>query len=342
MKLIENRIKNEETLKKWKAFKAHRTGYYSIWIILALCFFSFTAEFWANSKPIYLSYKGESYFPVFKDYSVTEFGITDTMAIDYRNLKLDKGDSIVWPLFKWDPYESNKKVDDYPSAPTGSNIMGTDDRGRDVFARLLYGLRYSIAYAILVWILTFIIGTIIGGFQGYVGGRVDLIGQRITEILSTIPYLFLLIILIAVFEPSLTLLVVITSLLGWISISMYMRAEFLKNRKREYVEAARAIGASHKRIFLKHILPNSLAPIITFSPFVIAGGISSLAALDYLGFGLTPPTPSWGELLAQAQKNFTIGWWLALYPSLALFSVLTMFNFIGEAVRDAMDPHKRT
>lgn len=340
--MIEKRIKNDQTLKKWRAFKAHRTGYYSVWIIFALCFFSFTAEFWANSKPIYLSYQGKSFFPVFKDYSVKEFGIKDTMSIDYRTLELSEDDTAIWPVFDWDPYESNKEVDEYPSAPTGTNLMGTDDRGRDVFARLLYGLRYSIAYAVCVWILTFVIGTIIGGFQGYVGGWVDLFGQRVTEILSTVPYLFLLIILIAVFEPSLTLLIVITSILGWISISMYMRAEFLKNRKREYVEAARAIGASHSQIFIKHILPNSLAPIITFSPFVIAGGISSLAALDYLGFGLTPPTPSWGELLAQAQKNFTIGWWLAFFPSLALFSVLTMFNFIGEAVRDAMDPHKRT
>lgn len=338
--MIEKRIKNEESLKKWKAFKSHKAGYFSIWFILITCFFSFTAEFWANSKPIYLKHKGESYFPVFKEYSVEKFGITESMVVDYRSLELIEGDIIVWPVFKWDPYESNKKVDSYPSKPTFDNLMGTDDRGRDVFARLLYGLRYSIAYSICVWIITYILGTIIGGIQGYAGGWVDLLGQRITEILSTVPTLFLLIILIAVFEPSLTLLIVITSLLGWIGISMYMRAEFLRHRNREYVEAARAIGASHSRIFFKHILPNSLAPIITFSPFVIAGGISSLAALDYLGFGLTPPTPSWGELLAQAQKNFTIGWWLALYPSLALFSILTMFNFVGEAIRDAMDPHK--
>jgi microcin C transport system permease protein len=338
--MIEKRIKNEESLKKWKAFKSHRAGYFSIWFILITCFFSFTAEFWANSKPIYLKHKGESYFPVFKEYSVEKFNITESMVVDYRSLKLTDGDIVIWPVFKWDPYESNKKVDSYPSKPTLVNLMGTDDRGRDVFARLLYGLRYSIAYSICVWIITYILGTIIGGIQGYAGGWVDLFGQRITEILSTVPTLFLLIILIAVFEPSLTLLIVITSLLGWIGISMYMRAEFLRHRNREYVEAARAIGASHSRIFFKHILPNSLAPIITFSPFVIAGGISSLAALDYLGFGLTPPTPSWGELLAQAQKNFTIGWWLALYPSLALFSILTMFNFVGEAIRDAMDPHK--
>lgn len=340
--MIESRIKNEQTLKKWKAFKSHKTGFMSLWIIIIACFFSFTAEFWANSKPIYLSYKGESYFPVFINYGAKDFNIEDRISINYRELALGENDFALWPPIKWNPLESNREVDSYPSPPSSVNLMGTDDRGRDVFSRLLYGLRYSIAYAICVWIISFIMGTIFGALQGYFGGWTDLVGQRLTEILSTVPTLFLLIILIAVFEPTLTLLILITSLFGWISISYYMRAEFLKHRKREYVEAARALGAGHFRILTKHIFPNSLAPIITFSPFVIAGGISSLAALDYLGFGLTPPTPSWGELLAQAQKNFTIGWWLALFPSMALFSVLTMFNFVGEAVRDAMDPNKRT
>jgi microcin C transport system permease protein len=340
--MIENRIKNEQTLKKWRAFKNHRTGYISVWIILISCFFSFTAEFWANSKPIYLSYKGNTYFPVFKDYSVKEFGITDTMQVDYREMKLEETDSIIWPIIKWDPYESNKEVSDYPSPPSSVNLLGTDDRGRDVLTRLLYGLRYSISYSIGVWIITFIIGTILGSLQGFYGGWWDLVGQRLTEVMSTVPTLFLLIILISIFEPSLTLLVVISSIFGWIGISIYMRAEFLKNRKREYVEAARAIGLGHFKIIFKHILPNSLGPILTFSPLVIAGGISGLASLDYLGFGLAPPTPSWGELLAQAQKNFTIGWWLVAYPFLSLFVVLVSFNFVGEAVRDAMDPHKRS
>ena len=340
--MIESRIKNEETLKRWKAFKAHKSGVISIWVILISCFFSFTAEFWANSKPIYLNYQGKSFFPVFQDYSVKEFGITDTMQINYKKLKLGENDIIIWPVVKWDPYESNQKVTEYPAAPSSDNLFGTDDRGRDVLTRLLYGLRYSIAYAVGVWLITFLVGTLLGSLQGYFGGWWDLIGQRITEILSTVPVLFLLIILISVFEPSLTLLVIISSVFGWISISIYMRAEFLKNRKREYVEAAKAIGLGHWKIIVKHILPNSLGPLITFSPFVIAGGISGLAALDYLGFGLAPPTPSWGELLAQAQKNFTIAWWLVTYPFISLFLVLVSFNFIGEAVRDAMDPHKRS
>lgn len=338
--MIERLFKNEESVKKWRAFKSRKPAIISIWLILFACFFSFTAEFWANSKPIILSYKGETFFPVFKDYSVKEFGIKDSMSIDYKKLKLSENDWVIWPLVKWDPYESNKEVNEYPSAPSAQNLMGTDDRGRDVFTRLLYGLRYSIIYAIAVWLITFTFGTILGGIQGFSGGRIDLYGQRATEILSTVPQLLLLIIIISVFQPSMFLLILITSIFGWIPISYYIRAEFLKNRKREYVEAARAIGASRVQIFFKHILPNSLGPIITFSPFTIAGSIASLASLDYLGFGLTPPTPSWGELLAQAQANFTIGWWLALYPSLALFSILTMFSLVGEGVRDAMDPHR--
>lgn len=339
--MIKEFIKNEETLKKWNSFKKRKSAIISLWVIIVACFFSFTAEFWANSKPLILNYQGKIYFPVAVDYSVKEFGITDSMSIDYRKLELKEEDWVLWPIIKWNPNESNTEVESYPSPPSKENLMGTDDRGRDVLTRLLYGLRYSVTYSVLVWFITFIIGTILGGIQGYMGGRIDLYGQRAIEVFNTVPQFFLLIILISVFQPSLTLLVFISSLFGWISISYYIRAEFLKNRKREYVEAARAIGASHMQIFFKHILPNSLAPLITFSPFVLAGNITALASLDYLGFGLTPPTPSWGELLAQAQKNFTIGWWLALFPSLALFSTLTMFALIGEGVRDAMDPHKR-
>lgn len=340
--MIEKIIKNEQTLKKWRTFKKRKTSYFSIWLILLACFFSFTAEFWANSKPIFLRYQGKNYFPIFKEYSVNEFAITDSMQVDYRNLKLGNTDWSIWPVIKWDPFESNKNVDEYPSAPSKDNLMGTDDRGRDVFARLLYGLRYSIIYAVGVWILTFFIGTIFGGMQGYMGGKVDLYGQRITEILSSVPYLFLLIILISVFQPSLTLLIVITTFLGWIGISYYIRAEFLKNKNMEYVEAARSMGVGHIQIFFKHILPNSLTPLITFTPFTIAGYITALAGLDYLGFGLTPPTPSWGELLNQAHKNFTIAWWLVLYPFLSLTLLLTLFNLIGDGVRDAMDPRKRS
>jgi microcin C transport system permease protein len=336
--MIESFIKNDLTLKRWRRFKKKRTAVVSAVLLIVACFFSFTAEFWANSKPIILKYKEKIYYPVFVNYTPIELGITDQVTVDYKKLHLGFDDWAVYPVITWDPYESNRDVDTYPSPPTLDNLMGTDDRGRDILTRLLYGLRYSIIYAVLVWFLSFIIGTVLGGTQGYFGGRIDFYGQRITEVLSTVPQLLLLIILVAVFQPSLTLLVIISCVFGWIAISYYVRGEFLKNRRMEYVEAARAIGASHKQIFLKHILPNSLTPIITFTPFVIAGNIAGLASLDYLGFGLAPPTPSWGELLNQAQKYFTIGWWLALFPSMALFSTLTLLNLIGDGVKDAIDP----
>jgi microcin C transport system permease protein len=338
--MIERLINNDESLKKWRRFKERKLAVISVWVILLCCFVSFTAEFWANSKPLYLRYNNTSYFPVFYRYHPSEFGLEHAVVMDYRKLELksDRGDKAIWPLIHWNPYESNKEVASYPSEPTSLNLMGTDDRGRDIFVRLMYGLRYSVIFAVLVWILTFIVGTILGGIMGYFGGRTDFWGQRIVEILSTVPQFFLLIIIISIFKPTLLLLVVLSSVFGWISISYYIRGEYLKNRKKEFVEAARALGAGHVRIFFRHLLPNSFSPIITFSPFVIAGNIVSLASLDYLGFGLTPPTPSWGELLNQAQKHFTIGWWLAVYPSLALFLTLTMLSLIGEGVRDAMDP----
>ena len=338
--MIEKFIRNDDSLKKWRRFKSRKLAVISCWLIGLACFLSFTAEFWANSKPLIMKYDNHFYFPIVKDYHPSTFGDEKNLVTNYRGLEMneDKGDYILWPIIQWNPYESNNEVAAYPSEPTEENWMGTDDRGRDILTRLLYGLRYSITFAFLVWALTFFVGTILGGVMGYFGGRVDFWGQRVVEVLSTVPQFFLLIIIISIFKPTLLLLVLLSSLFGWIGISYYVRGEYLKNRKKEFIEAARALGAGHGRIFFKHLLPNSLSPIITFSPFVIAGNITALASLDYLGFGLTPPTPSWGELLNQAQKHFTVGWWLAIYPSLALFFTLTMLSLIGEGVRDAMDP----
>ena len=293
----------------------------------------------ANSRPVMMSYKSTWYFPVVKDYGAKEFGVTTSLLMDYRELELSDGDWAIWPLIKWDPFESNSHVDQYPAPPSKDNLFGTDDRGRDVLTRLLYGYKYSILYAVCVWFLTFFVGTILGAVMGFFGGQVDFIGQRIVEIFSTVPQFFLLIILISIFSPNLWWLVAISTVFGWIPISYYARGEFLKNRQQEYVEAARSMGARKRSIILKHILPNSLTPIITFSPFVIASNIIGLASLDYLGFGLEVPTPSWGELLSQANQYYSIAWWLAVFPSLALFLVLTMLNLIGEGVRDAMDPN---
>ena len=337
--MIERFIKNELTRKRWKIFKRSKTAMFSLIILTLLILSTFLSPLIANNRPMILKYQGTTYFPLFKEYNAETFGVTDSFDIDYRQLKLGEGDYAYWPLIQWNPYESNSIVESYPSPPTKTNILGTDDRGRDVFARLLYGFKYSITYAVAVWFISLVIGTILGGVMGYFGGRVDFVGQRMVEVLSTVPQFFLLIILISIFSPSLWMLIVISCVFAWISISYYVRGEFLKNRNREYVEAARSLGASDLKIIFKHILPNSLTPIITFAPFTIAAEIVGLAALDYLGFGLQVPTPSWGELLAQAQKNYTIAWWLAFYPSLALFVVLTLLNLIGQGVRDAMDPN---
>jgi microcin C transport system permease protein len=336
--MIERILRHDLSIRRWRRFKSRRLAMFSLWSLVLVCAISYSAEWWANSKPVLLHFKGETYFPVAKDYPASAFGQTDRVRVDYRKLELTEADWVVWPIISWDPFETNAKVETFPAPPSGDNWLGTDDRGRDLLTRLLYGLRYSMTYAILVWLITYIMGTIAGGVMGWKGGAVDFWGQRIVEVLSTVPQFFLLIIIIAIFKPTLGLLVVISCLFGWISISYYVRGEFLKNRKMEFVEGARAVGAGEVRIFFKHLLPNSLGPLITFTPFVISGNIVGLASLDYLGFGLTPPTPSWGELLNQAQQNFTVGWWLAVFPSLAMFLTLTMLSLVGEATRDAMDP----
>ncbi len=332
-------ITNELSLKRYRRFKRRTLAVVSVFLLLSAIILTLIAPVLSNSRPIVMKYHGHLYFPAVVNYHPTVFGITDTFDTDYRAFKFENGDFAWWPINRWDPFESNKVIENYPGRPTKVNWMGTDDRGRDVFTRLLYGFKYSIVYAVLVWVIDFGIGTILGSLMGFYGGKIDFFGQRIVEIMSTVPQFFLLIILISIFTPSLLMLVLISSVFSWISISYYVRAEFLKNRKREFVEAARAMGASSSKIVFKHILPNSLTPLITFAPFAIAGHISGLASLDYLGFGLEVPTPSWGELLAQAQKNYTIAWWLAVYPSLALFSTLTLLNLIGEGIRDAMDPN---
>lgn len=337
--MIERFISNDLTLKRWRRFKARKSAFYSLVTFVLMVLATLTAPLIANNKPIYLSYEGNSYFPVFVDYHPRDFGKENTLIVNYKKLELSDSDSVLWPPIRWNPFESNEEVYSYPSAPTGTNIMGTDESGRDVFSRILYGFKYSISYAFLVWALSLIIGVSFGGVMGYFGGRVDMVGQRMVEVFSTIPTFFLLLILISIFTPNMLLLVTISSVFGWVPISYYVRGEFLKNRKREFVEAALSMGARNRTIIFKHILPNSMVPVITFAPFVISNNVISLSMLDYLGFGLPVPTPSWGELLAQAQKHFTVAWWLAVYPAGALFTTLTLLNLIGEGVRDAMDPN---
>jgi microcin C transport system permease protein len=326
--------------KRLYRFLRLKRSVFSLAVVVIALFFSCTAEFWANSKPLVLYYRGGLYFPILARYQPAEFGRPELNVMDFRSLKLGDQDFSLWPLVPWDPLESNTKVATYPGPPSAENWMGTDDRGRDVLARLIYGFRYSMGFAILAWLFSFVIGTVLGGLMGFLGGMTDLIGQRLVEVFDSIPTFLLLITLVSIFGANLWLLVIFSSIFGWMMISVYIRAEFLRLRHREFVDAARAQGTSNWRMILRHILPNALGPIITFSPFTIAGGIYSLAALDYLGFGLPPPTPSWGELLQQAQNYFTIAWWLALYPSLAMVITLSALNLIGEGVRDAFDPRK--
>lgn len=335
--MIEGLIANELTLKRWRRFKRNKSAIVSVFIILIIAFFSFTAEFWANSKPLYLSYQGKTYFPFLVDYHPTEFAREDIMVMDYRELQLSETDKVIWALIPWDPFESNKNVESYPAAPSKVNWLGTDDRGRDVLTRLLYGFRYSIGYAFGVWFLSYALGTLIGATVGYLGGKTDLVGSRMVEVIEMTPQLLLLITIISIFSPSMTLLIVFSFLFDWTPIYHQMRGQFLQLRKREYVEAARAIGASHWRIISKHILPNALTPLVTYSPFAIAANISGLALLDYLGLGLKAPTPSWGELMSQAQKYFTTAEWLVWYPALALLITMIAMINIGLAIRDAFD-----
>lgn len=330
-------IRNELTLKRYRRFKKDRLAMASVYVVLLLFFVSFTAEFWANSKPHFMKYKGKMYAPLFQTYHPSEFGFEGEFVTDYRKLELSEGDWWIWPVIQWDPVESNKAISDYPGPPTKDNWLGTDDRGRDVLTRLIYGLRYTLIYALGVWILAYLIGCVMGAVMGYAGGKIDLIGCRIVEIFESMPSFFVIITAISLFSPSLPLLILINVVFGWTYICMYMRGQFLSLRKREYVEAARALGSSHWRIIAKHIFPNALTPIVTFAPFTIAANVSVLAYLDYLGLGLTPPTPSWGELLSQAQKYFTIAEWLVWAPSGALLLTLTMLINIGLAVHDAFD-----
>ena len=337
--MIERLFKHDLSLKRYRRFKNRTSACVSAVILLFMVLLTFMAPMLANNKPLILKYNASWYLPIFKDYPAEIFDQQGSLYVDYRALDMKDGDTMIWPPIQWNPYESNKKVDTYPAPPSGDNWMGTDESGRDVAARLLYGFFYGITYAVLVWFLSLIIGIVLGGAMGFFGGWFDIIMQRCVEVFSTIPPLFLLLILISIFTPSLLWLIIISTIFGWIGISYYIRAEFLKNRKREYVEAAKALGAGRAKIIFQHILPNSLTPVITFAPFIISGNIIGLASLDYLGFGLPIPTPSWGEMLAQAQRHFSVAWWLAVFPSLAIFVTLTLLNLVGEGIRDAMDPN---
>lgn len=334
---------NPLTQKQWKRFKENRRGYYSFIIISLLFFVSLGSEWLCNNKPYVLRYEGQTYFPLFKFYPGTTFGDESFTEVDYRDLQ--KGEAfqkssnwMIFPPIRYSPNEAMSGLSDPPpSRPTSRNWLGTDDRGRDLGVRLIYGFRNSMIFSLVSWLIILGLAYVTGALQGFFGGKVDFYGQRAIEIWDALPVLYVIIFLISIFPPSLVLLTIVWVAFGWMGLSSYVRVEVLRVRQQDFIAAARALGASTPRILFKHILPNTLIPLITFSPFIISAGVGGLAALDYLGLGLPPPTASWGELLHQGQANLT-SWWLSVFPFLSLFLTLLALNFVGEAVRSAFDP----
>ncbi|QWL64937.1 ABC transporter permease [Aeromonas jandaei] len=341
---------NPVTLKKLNRFKSIKRGYYSFILFTLLVLISLLAEILVNSRALVVSYQGTLYFPT---YSAVipgrHFGFDYDYETNYRQLKSrfaheQKGDWVLLPPVPWNPYEQDFKEDAYPPyAPSlaDRHVFGTDTGGRDVLARLVYGFRIAIGFAFIALVASYAIGVTVGCLMGFLGGRFDLILQRFIEIWSQVPFLYVIMILVSLTKPDFSLFVAINVLFGWMGITWYMRTLTYKERARDYVMAARAQGASTGRIIFHHILPNTLMMIVTLAPFSVVGNISTLTALDYLGFGLAPPTPSWGELLSQGINNLDAIWIVSSVVA-AVSLVLIMVSFIGEAIREAFDPRPFT
>lgn len=332
--------------RAWLRFKANRRGYVSLWIFTILFVLSFFAEVISNDKPLIVKYDGGYYFPVVKVYSETTFGGDFETEADYtdsfvRQQLTRNGNWMIEPVI---PYSYNTinfiSALPNPAPPSTQNLLGTDDRGRDVLSRVIYGFRISVWFALALMVIGVVVGIIAGSVQGYFSGKTDLIMQRIIEVWSSMPELYLLIIFASIFQPSIWLLIILLSLFGWMGLSDYVRAEFLRGRNLDYVRSARAMGLSNYTIISRHLLPNSLTPVITFLPFRISGAILALTSLDFLGLGVPPTTPSLGELLAQGKENIE-AWWLSLSAFVVLVGTLMLLIFIGEALREALDTRKQ-
>lgn len=332
--------------KRWRKFKSLKRGYLSLIIIITLYLLSFALPLLINSKAVIVNYNGSKYFPIshgFYDGNTFNQKETGSSETDYRKLKQtftqeNNGNWVFMPFWTWNPLENDfESTDPHPQAPSSNHIFGTDNTGRDVFARMAYGFNISISFALILAFLSEILGVIIGGIMGYYGGKVDLFGQRFIEIWSNLPALYVIIIVSSIIIPNFTLLVFLLVAFGWIGITYYIRGEFFREKAKDYVAAAVALGAKDRTIIFKHILPNSLTPLISFFPFTVIGGISSLVGLDYLGFGLPPPTPSWGQMVGEGLGNIDF-WWLIIVPLGAMFITLMLITFIGEAIREAFDP----
>ena len=332
------------TLRRISQFKANRRGYWSLWIFGILFLIVIFAEFLANDKPLLVSYEGKWYMPLFQTYPETQWGGQFQTATNYRDAYVKKLiDKKGWMIFPPIPFHIStvnfNLKEPAPSPPSRENWLGTDDQGRDVLSRLIYGFRVSIFFGLILTFFSSIIGVLAGAIQGYFGGRVDLIFQRIIEIWSGLPILYLLIILSSIIEPNFWFLLGIMLMFSWMSLVAVVRAEFFRTRSLDYVRAAEALGVPTWRIMWRHMLPNAMVATLTYLPFILNGSITTLTTLDFLGFGLPPGSASLGELLTQG-KNHVQSPWLGLTGFFSLAFLLSLLIFIGEAIRDAFDPRK--
>lgn len=325
-------------------FKQNRLGFYCLIIFVVIFCLSLVAELVANDRPILLKYNQSYYFPVFKDYPETEFGGVFETTADYKDpvvqqLIDDKGWA-VWPMIPFSYDTPNYALDvPMPSPPSKQNWLGTDDQGRDVLARILYGLRVSLIFGLALTFFAAVVGVIVGAMQGYYGGWVDLLGQRVLEVWGGLPTLFMVMILVSMFSPSVYWLFVIMLIFGWPALVGLVRAEFLRARNLDYVRAARCLGVKDSTLMFRHILPNAMSSSLSQLPFMLTANITALTALDYLGYGLPPGSASLGELLLQGKNNLDAPW-LALSGFFSLALVLSLLIYIGEATRDAFDPRR--
>jgi microcin C transport system permease protein len=341
---------NPLTLRKIRRFRSIKRGYYSFIVILLMIGGSLFAELLVNKRALIVRYEGKIYFPTYGAMIPgTAFGLDYEYETDYRELQRrfqneGMGNWVLMPVVPFDPYENDLREDDYPPFPPSMeerHYLGTDTVGRDIVARLVYGFRIAIFFSLLLLVANYTIGIGIGSAMGFWGGKFDLFFQRIIEIWSNVPFLYVIIIISSIVVPNLFMLIVIMAFFGWIGMTWTMRTVTYKEKAREYVLAARALGASNLRILLRHIIPNTIAIIVTFAPFAVSAGIVALTSLDYLGFGLPPPTPSWGELLQQGWANLD-AWWIVGSVVGAMILTLTTVTFVGEAVREAFDPKLHT
>ena len=331
--------------RAWQRFRRNRLGYWSLWVFGILVVLSLFAEILSTDRPLVVRYEGRTYFPVLQVYSEKTFGGDFETPADYldpfiRERITRDGN---WAVYAPNPYGPRTlnyfATSPNPAAPSRENYLGSDDRGRDLLAQLIYGFRVSVLFALALTAIGVVLGVVTGALQGFFGGKTDLAFQRFIEIWGSMPELYLLIIFSAIFAPSVALLLILLSLFGWMGLSDYVRAEFLRNRQMDYVRAARALGVSNLQIMRRHILPNSMTPVVTFLPFRMSAAILALTSLDFLGLGVPPGTPSLGELLSQGKANID-AWWISLSTFGVLVVTLMLLTFMGDALRDALDPRK--